>query len=53
MSIFMIHREIKVLTDLPWWLAWTSPGGEGGWQGGHVDHIILSIILIGRESVYT
>lgn len=48
----MIHREIKTLTDLSWWLPWTSPGGEGGWQGGHVDlhDIIVSVILIGRES---
>lgn len=54
MSILMIHREIKTLTDLPWWLAWTSPGGEGGWQGGHVDlhDIVISAILVGRESTH-
>lgn len=46
--IFMIHREIKVLTDLLQWLARTSPGEAAGQQ---VDlHDITSVILIGREN---
>lgn len=33
--------------------AWTSPGEESGWKGGHVDqHIIIGIILTGRESTH-
>lgn len=49
----MIHREIKMLTDLPWWLSWTSAGEEGGWQGGHVDlHITIGVILTGRECTH-
>lgn len=52
MTILVFHREIKMLTDLPLWLSWTSPRGEGGWQGGHGDlhNIIISVVLIGRES---
>ena len=51
MPIFMVHREMKMLTDLPQWLAWTSPGEAGRQQGGHVDlHDIIRVILRGRES---
>lgn len=54
MSILMIHREIKTLTDLPWLLAWISPGREGGWQSGHVDlhDIVISTIPVGRETTH-
>lgn len=51
--IFVIHRKIEMLTNLPC-LPWTCPGGESGQQSGHVDlyDIIISIVLLGRESTY-
>lgn len=47
--LFMVHREMEMLIDLPQWLAWTSPGEAAGQQGGHVElHVVIRVIE--RES---